>query len=116
MTLTMKETTGFLKGQDKMKLLFCRKCGDVFDLGYDMSSCTCGNARGYYKENGIHAVYSGEDVVPLGFNNTSFAFAILASENGEKGISPNRGVTFEAFIIPPNAPTMKKVDGVDINE
>lgn len=85
-----------------MKLLWCPKCKDVFNLvGDRWKMCSCGQARGRYIDN-VNAVYSGG--MPLGFNNYSFNPAI----NGQ----PQRGLgrRFEAFVIPKECPTMENTD------
>ncbi len=76
-----------------MKLLFCKNCGNIFNLDHKEKVCQCGNARGRYIDN-VNAIYSGNDAVPLGIDNFSFANAI--SNQPKDG----RGKRFDAFVIP----------------
>jgi len=82
-----------------MKLLYCSKCGDVFNLVMDRwKFCRCGKVRGRYMDE-INAVYSGG--IPIGFNNFSFYPAL--KNQPESGL----GREFEAFVIPKDCPTME---------
>jgi hypothetical protein len=85
-----------------MKLLYCRKCNDIFNLTIGKNkNCSCGNAGGRYIDE-INAVYWGENVYPIGFVNESIKKAIICRPNR------GQGCRFEAFIIP-KCPTMMKV-------
>ena len=81
-----------------MKLIYCPQCHDVVKLAFDARSCECEASHGYYKADGLNAVYSGL-AVPLGFANHSFQAAIL--DQPDEGM----GGRFEAFIIPKSCPT-----------
>lgn len=84
-----------------MKLLFCKKCQDVFKLHKGkMFECLCGKSKGYYLQD-ESALISGE-CIPVGFANSSFADAI----NNRKKV---KSETFEAFIIPEKCKTVKYV-------
>lgn len=85
-----------------MKLLYCKSCGDIFSLGYREKSCSCGNTKGKYFEDGLHAVYSGDQSIPLGISNPSFHDAL--HNQPEEGMGKN----FEAFIIPKECKTFVK--------
>jgi len=86
-----------------MKLLLCRQCTDVIRLQKYWKSCECGETSGRYEEDGLNAVYCGEDAVPLGFVNSEFRHALENQpEEGE-------GKRFTAFVIPKKCPTMKKI-------
>lgn len=84
-----------------MKLLYCKSCGDIFNLKRTTKTCSCGAARGYYKDT-INAVYSGGGSIPLGFSNDTFWKAILNAPVNE----PSEN--FEAFVIPENCKTFIK--------
>ena len=77
-----------------MKLLFCPACEDVVKLRTECPrACHCGQSRGRYMPDGLHAEISGK-AVPLGFVNISFSNALQnrpASGHGER---------FTAFVIP----------------
>lgn len=80
-----------------MKLIFCKKCQDVFKLHKIDRKCVCGLSSGYYEQDGLNAVISGKFAIPLGFGNHSFAQSILGGSRN-----------FEAFIIPENAKTIRR--------
>ena len=84
-----------------MKLLLCRKCNDIFNLALDMKTCSCGNAKGRYIDK-LNAEYSGENVVPLGFDNASVCQALIKQPN------QGEGSRFTAFVIPKKCLTMRK--------
>lgn len=87
-----------------MKLLYCKKCKDIFNLVVDKTkSCGCGETKGVYLEDGLNAIYSG-DAVPLGFSNTSFMPAVKHPPMYEPSID------FKAFVIPVECKTFKKLD------
>lgn len=89
-----------------MKLLTCIKCSDVFSLTLKEKSCGCGAVKGRYVTN-LQAEYSGEAVV-VGFNNFSFIDAIREQRaHGDK--SDGRGRLFEAFIIPDQTRSVRKM-------
>ncbi len=55
-----------------MKLLFCRRCRDIFNLTLKQTkACGCGHARGRYIDQ-LNAEFSGKDAVPIGIDNYSF--------------------------------------------
>ena len=84
-----------------MKLLYCNNCGSIFNLTYGEKTCGCGKTRGKYNDN-LNAEYSGEDAIPIGFNNYTFATALNSQpDNG-------MGERFEAFIIPKKCDTCIK--------
>lgn len=84
-----------------MKLLFCRKCQDVFKLHTITKTCHCGETSGKYFEDELNAEYEGP-CIPLGFANSSLTQAIR--NQPESGW----GFNFDAFVIPKECPTMKK--------
>jgi len=59
-----------------MKLIFCRKCGDVFSLRMEKKYCECGECWGYYLSDEITAMVSA-DAVPFGIGNGLFHLARL---------------------------------------
>lgn len=81
-----------------MKLLYCKKCGSVFNLTEEIKTCECGVVSGFYMDR-TYALYTGDGAVLLGFDNLSFGHAI-------HGVGRN----FTAFSIRPTCPTFKKVD------
>ena len=83
-----------------MKLIICKYCQDVFKLTYDKRRCDCGKSWGYYEEDGLRAVYGGEDAVPLGFENMSLRDAIVWQP------AEGPGKRFDAFVISEVCPTM----------
>lgn len=87
-----------------MKLLFCKKCEDLFRLTQKPRSCSCGETHGRYLKDGIHAEYRGENAVPLFISNGSFLQAVFYQPKEGKGS------TFIAGVIPEICDTCVKED------
>lgn len=85
-----------------MKLLLCPRCGDIFNLNRNIKRCSCGDCGGVYLEDDHHAIYTGNDCIPLGFNNSSMVVAV------SKWNSHGKGVDFTAFLIDKKCPTFTK--------
>ncbi len=86
-----------------MKLILCPKCADIVRLRMSktMQVCTCGQSKGRYTDN-LNAEYSGK-AIPLGIANSGLIEAIRARPDiGD-------GSTFEAWVMPKDCPTFKKV-------
>ena len=95
-----------------MKLLFCKKCEDVFRIWIaERRTCKCGDTSGQYHEDGLHADFRGQYAIPLGFDNWKFVGAVL-SQPKEAGM----GLKFDAFVIPQVCNTYKKTDGYENRE
>ena len=88
-----------------MKLLYCKTCGDIFNLTTAEKICTCTESRGYYI-NAIVALINGP-CLALGFDNREFYRATRADLDVAK-----RGVEFLAFIIPESASSVERVERV----
>ena len=59
-----------------MKLVFCRKCQDIFRIWEDSERfCKCGASSGKYIDL-YDAFYTGDCAVPVGFANQSFSDAL----------------------------------------
>lgn len=84
-----------------MKLIYCLDCDDIVRLTSEKKYCYCGRCYGYYTDK-LNAIYHGKNVIPLGFDNLSFMYAI--SEQPTEG----RGKEFNAFVIPSKCDTFKK--------
>ena len=91
-----------------MKLLFCRHCEDIYRLfpTEEFQFCKCGNTGGRYIDNKKGVYFSKEEnmVVPLGFDNYDFLFAI----NHQR--YEGQGNTFKSFVIPKTAESFIKID------
>lgn len=85
-----------------MKLLLCKKCGDVFNLNMSKKSCSCGETCGQYNDS-LYAEISGP-CIPIGFANSSFLNAIRVRPHS--GI----GAEFVAFVIPEQCETITSKD------
>ena len=85
-----------------MKLLYCVQCQDVIRLVSAEQHCKCGACGGHYI-NALDAVFWGT-AMPLGFDNHSFGDALEAQLKG-----PGPGTVFEAFVLPEDCDTMKKI-------
>jgi hypothetical protein len=94
-----------------MKLLYCPHCYDVRKLGgpYPVpalpTKCRCEKSWGMYTDH-INAVYGG-DAVMLGFSNPSLRYAIEDNLTRPPR-ADGKGRSFEAFIIPDSAPTVRR--------
>lgn len=68
-----------------MKLLYCRKCGDAFNLSTERTkSCSCGRTQGKYLDaDPGNAEYSGDEAIPFAVDNFSF-FARSGSGEGSQ--------------------------------
>ena len=82
-----------------MKLIFCPKCEDIRKLAYDLRRCACGEAWGYYRDDGLNAVVGG-GAIPLGIENSSLVKAL------KNRPVDGMGARFEAFVIPEKCPTV----------
>ena len=87
-----------------MKLIFCKKCQDVFKLHRFEKTCQCGESGGRYLEDGVLAEYWGRNAIPVGFGNTSFALAVK-----ERPKKAKMGKHFTAFVIPVENKACKKI-------
>ena len=86
-----------------MKLILCKNCEDIVRLRKEERFCKCGKCSGKYTDN-LNAWYKGGDnVVPLGFANSSL---ISALRNQPK---EGWGENFTAFVIPEICDTFKKI-------
>lgn len=56
-----------------MKLLYCRECGDIFNLSFELKSCSCGKVRGLYVDD-LRAKVNGGGI-SLAIGNGSFGKA-----------------------------------------
>lgn len=53
-----------------MKLLFCRRCGDLFNLRYEAKSCECGEVwGGDKKDEGDRAFIEGSEAILFTVSN-----------------------------------------------
>ena len=83
-----------------MKLLYCVECQDVIRLVKEERKCSCGKVSGKYLDK-LHAEYSGEEAVPIGFDNSSLIKAIQSQPD------TGRGRRFDAFVIAKDCDTFK---------
>lgn len=84
-----------------MKLLYCPRCGDLVRLTVSTRCCRCGECSGRYLDDINVEIVEG---TVLGFDNLSFWTAV------QKQNEPaNNGHEFTAFVIPPNASSVKRV-------
>ena len=95
-----------------MKLLYCRKCGDMFNLSLSRKSCSCGEVSGKYTDD-VNAVYSGLNAIPFCFGNYSFANA-AKKQTIQDSAEPSEfyGQRFEAWICPANSTSFVKEDNL----
>ena len=57
-----------------MKLLFCDRCGDIFNLDFHLKSCSCGHVKGKYDNNDAARVNGNGRSLAIG--NGSFMNAL----------------------------------------
>ena len=87
-----------------MKLLYCPACGDVFNLVFIPKTCSCGKTQGHYKQDGLHAEFSGG--VPIGIHNGEFHKALQRQQKKnpmQKLEKDSLGERFEAWVCPANS-------------
>ncbi len=100
-----------------MKLILCVHCYDVVKLSTkSVRKCECGSVSGRYVDD-LNIEVTGDPIV-LGFANNSLKRAILAQmaagdsretmDYGEGKVV--KGRSFEAFIIPDSADSVKRLD------
>jgi hypothetical protein len=86
-----------------MKLIFCRKCQDLFRLYSQVwRACSCGESGGRYTD-GLMAEITGE-AIPIGFKNDDFVRAIRHQP------ASGPGATFTAFVIPKECLTIQVIE------
>lgn len=87
-----------------MKLIFCRKCQDLFRL-YNQAwrKCVCGDSGGRYVDD-QNAEISGAFAIPVGFHVDEFATAIKHQP------FEGPGTTFTAFVIPSRCHTIRYIE------
>ena len=90
-----------------MKLLYCKRCHDIFRLFFARQDCGCGAVSGAYLDN-ERVEYSGP-AVPLGIANSSFGAAV------ESQPASGDGKVFDAFVIPKQCDTFVKVDDEQVS-
>jgi len=86
-----------------MKLLYCRRCKDIFGLRMKTRHCECEAISGKYLQDGINAIYSG-NAIPLGIDNNSLRSNSSQPDNGS--------VYIKSFMIAKNCKTIKRVDEI----
>lgn len=100
-----------------MKLILCEKCSDVVALKVNIDrSCFCGLSGGRYIDTLDAEVWG--PCFKLGFANFSLVKALRAQKfNGDShevipyaGGLATKGRSFEAFVIPESATSMKRVE------
>ena len=92
-----------------MKLLYCPECSSVFNLAQKPKKCACGICGGQYLPDRLNAEYYGPAVV-FGIGNASFSRAAAVQSEWDREAKPDAlGAPFDAFMIPVNAPTVKKL-------
>lgn len=82
-----------------MKLIFCSKCFDVFNLTLKEKKCSCGDSGGNYIDKANVKVFGRCSVI--GFSNNSLTNAVFNRN------SKPTGTEFTAFAIPDNAKSIK---------
>ena len=87
-----------------MKLIYCKRCGDIIRLWQAPRKCMCGESKGQYI-NIIDAEISGP-CLALGFSNEDFTSAVYHPRREED----RGGIEFLAFIIPEGAISVERVD------
>ena len=85
-----------------MKLIYCGECKDIVRLTMEERWCQCKSSGGRYLD-GLIGEYWGEEVIPLGVQNSSFMAAIKSQPK------EGWGQKFEAFVIPKDCDTFNHV-------
>ena len=90
------------KEKDIMKLFLCRKCTDIIRITKEVKSCECGECSGYYEEDGLNAVFSGKNCVPLAIDNNALIKAVQMADienKHQKQPTACKGVDFKSFVM-----------------
>jgi hypothetical protein len=65
-----------------MKLLFCISCNETFNLGLDYKECAGKHGGGKYVTNNTANIWgSKQEIIVLGFANSSFHSAVVNQAN-----------------------------------
>lgn len=91
-----------------MKLIYCLECKAIINLRQEEKKCVCGKSGGQYVDN-INAEIYGP-CVPLGFANDSFSRAYQIQKEKNKKGGGGWGSIFEAFWIPENTKSIRRID------
>jgi len=84
-----------------MKLLFCRRCGDVRKLQKSITYCECGHVYGSYRSDGAHALVS-PDAEIIGIDNHTLQRASAARDHADSGYR-----TLAAWLMGKDAPRVE---------
>jgi hypothetical protein len=57
-----------------MKLIYCKKCGDVYSANYSIKSCSCGATKAVYIDV-ENMLYGGDSAICLGIDNNALNVA-----------------------------------------
>ena len=85
-----------------MKLVYCKKCKQVFSLTNHTKRCSCKESSGAYYKDGIHAWIKG-DCVPLGVDSNAFNKAVSNQPEDHYKF-------FKAFVIEKRAKTVTVIE------
>ncbi len=96
-----------------MKAVFCRKCQDIVKLQKNLPRvCDCGDSGGFYFRDGLHAVYFGEEAIPIGIDNHKFIDAIYV---WTRMTNEKTGPNINAFLVSKEAETFRKIERSEIS-
>ena len=57
-----------------MKLLYCKECGDIYNVDRTIKNCSCGKTKALYV-NDENIIYGGDSAVCIGIDNNTFDIA-----------------------------------------
>ena len=80
-----------------MKALYCRSCGDMFNIKKEHKQCSCGKTMGKYI-NWHSAVYRGNEAVPIGIENGPLRKGIMDMDVYEH-IDKDDSITSKSYIV-----------------
>lgn len=84
-----------------MKLLLCRSCGNIKELGLVRTICACGKAMGYYENDGINAKVSGMGEL-IGIANPDIDEALNRPDH-------NMPYAIRCWLIGDNSPHVERI-------
>jgi hypothetical protein len=89
-----------------MKLLLCRKCGDVILMRPELRACSCGAASGRYIDN--ETVVQTENTISIALHNHDLRAAIEAFDRSPDAWHPL--MVFRAYINPRCEPDVRYIE------
>ena len=89
-----------------MKLIYCKKCGSIYNLAFDLKTCSCGKTAGMHIDE-ENIVYGGDGAICLGVDNN--AFELARNNQNLDGF----GIRFDSYVCALYCGSTIKIDGLE---